>query len=43
LYRQSIPDKITNLHVFDDDQQILHFMANDDTIKDAMIDEDEHE
>jgi len=43
LYKPSIPDNITNLHAFDDDQQILHFMANTDVFKDAAIDEDEHE
>ena len=29
--------------MFDDDQRILHFMANADTLKHAVIDEDEHE
>lgn len=43
LYRPSIPDNITNLLVFDDDQQTLHFMANTDTFKDAAIDKYEHE
>lgn len=43
LYRPSISNNITNLHIFDDDQQLLHFMVNDDTFKDAAIDEDEHE
>lgn len=42
LYRPSISDNITNLRVFDDDQQILHFMANVDTFKDATVDEKEH-
>lgn len=43
LYRPSIPDNITNLRVFDDDQKILHFRANADTFKDEAIDEDEHD
>lgn len=42
LYKLSIPDNITNLCVFNDDQQILHFMANTDVFKDATIDA-EHE
>lgn len=43
LYNPSIPDNIINLRVFDDDQQMLHFMANANIFKDVMIDEDEHE
>ena len=43
LYQPYIPDNITNLHVFNDDQQILHFMANTDIFKDAEIDDDKHE
>lgn len=43
LYRPSIPDNITNLCLFVEYQQILHFMANVDTFRDVAIDEDEHE
>ena len=43
LYKPSILDNITNLHIFNDDQQILHFMANAEVFKDATIDNDEHE
>jgi len=43
LYKPSIPDNITNLRVFHDDEQILHFMANADVFKDATIDEDINE
>ena len=43
LYKPSIPVNITILRVFDDDQQILHFMANVVVFNDATIDEDEHE
>lgn len=42
LYKPYIPNNITNLHVFDDDEQILHFMTNTDVFKDTTIDEDEH-
>lgn len=37
-----MPDNITNLCIFFDDQQILHFMANANTFKDAVIDEEKH-
>jgi len=30
LYKPSILNNITNLRMFNDDQQILHFMANVD-------------
>ena len=43
LYKPSIPDNITILRVFDDDQQILHFMANVVVFKDVTIDEDKNE
>ena len=43
LYKASIPDNITKLRVFNDGQQILHFMANADIFKDATIDDVEHE
>ena len=33
----------TNLRAFDDDEQILHFIANDDIFKDETIDEDVHD
>lgn len=35
LYKPSILDNINNLHVFNDDQQILNFMENVDIFKDA--------
>eukprot|EP00253_Pinus_taeda_P004886 PITA_04886 len=43
LYKPFVPDNITNLRIFNDDQQILHFMDNVDVFKDATIDEDEHD
>jgi len=43
LYNPSIPDNIGNLRVFDDEQQILHFMASTDVFKYTSIYEDEHE
>eukprot|EP00253_Pinus_taeda_P034817 PITA_34817 len=43
LYKQSILDNITNLCVFNDDQQILHFMANADVFKHAMINDEKNE
>ena len=38
-----ILDNINNLCVFNDDQQLLHFMDNVDVFKDAAIDDEEHE
>ena len=43
LFRPSVPDNITNMRVFDDDQQILECLMNDDTFKGAIIDNEEHE
>lgn len=43
LYKLPVPDNITNLRAFDDDQQILYFMANADVFKDTTIDKDGHE
>ena len=34
---------ITNLQVFDDDQQILECLTNDETLKGAIIDDEEHQ
>ena len=34
---------ITNLRVFDDDQQILECLMNDETFKGAIIDDKEHQ
>lgn len=42
LYKPSILDNITNLCVFNDDQQILYFMANNEIFKDVAIDDDEY-
>ena len=43
LFRPSIRDMITNLWVFDDDQQILECLMNDETFKGAIIDDEEHQ
>ena len=43
LFRPSVPDMITNLQVFDDDQEILECLTNDDTFKGAIIDDEEHQ
>ena len=43
LLRSSVPDMITNLRVFDDDQQILECLMNDETFKGAIIDDEEHQ
>lgn len=38
FYTPSILDNITNLSVFNDDEQIMHFIGNVDTFKDAVVD-----
>ena len=42
LFRPSVPYMITNLRVFDDDQQIIEFLTNDETFKGELIDDEEH-
>lgn len=43
MYKPAMPDNVTNLHIFNDDQQILEFMRNVEVFKDVVIDEEEHE
>ena len=43
LFRPSIPDNITNIMVFYNDQQILECLMNDDTFKGEIIDDEEHQ
>ena len=43
IFRPSVPDNITNMRVFDDDQQILECLTNNDTFKGAIIDDEEHQ
>ena len=43
IFRPSIPDNVTNLRVFDDDQQIFEFLTNDETFKESVIDDEEHQ
>ena len=43
LFRPSVPDMVTYLWVFDDDQQILECLMNDETFKGAIIDDEEHQ
>ena len=43
MFIPSIPDNVTSWKVFDDDQQIIDFLTAEDTFKDLVIDEDDHE
>ena len=43
MYRPSIPKKVTNWKIFDDDVQIIDFLTAQDTFKDFYIDEFKHE
>ena len=42
LFRPSVADNITNLRVFDDVQQILECLMNNDTFKGDIIDDEDH-
>ena len=43
IVRPSLLENVTNLRVFNDYQQILEFLTNDETFKDSMIDDEEHQ
>ena len=43
IFRPSVPDNITNMRVFDDDEQIINFLTNEDAFKESIIDEKEHQ
>ena len=43
IFRPSIPYNVTNLRVFDDDEQIIDFLTNDESFKDSVIDDEEHQ
>ena len=43
IYRLSIPDNITNWRVFEDDKQIINFIHSEDTFKESVIDDEQHE
>ena len=39
----AVPDNVTNLGVFGDDEKIIVFLTNEETFKDSMIDDEEHQ
>lgn len=43
FFRPSIPDNVTSWRVFDDDKQLLQFLHSEDTFKDQVIDDEEHD
>ena len=43
IFRPSILNNVTNLRVFDDDQHIIDFLKNDETFKDSVIDDEDHQ
>ena len=43
LFRPSIPDNITNWHVFNDDLYIIEFLMREDAFKESTIDEIMHD
>ena len=42
IFRPSVTDNITNLRMFDDDEQIIDFLTNKESFKESIIDEEEH-
>ena len=42
IFRPSIPNNVTNLRVFDDDEQIINVLTNEEYFKESIIDEEEH-
>ena len=43
IYKPSVPNNITNLYIFNDDQQILHSMEITNVFKYAAINEDDND
>ena len=43
VYKPFMPENVTNLRVFNDDQQVLEFMLNTDVFKDVVIEEEDHD
>ena len=43
LFRPSVPSNITNMRMFDNVQQILECLTNNDTFKGAIISDEEHQ
>ena len=43
IYRLLIPDNITNLRVFKDNELIINFLHSEDTFKGSVIDDEHHE
>ena len=43
IFRPSVPDNITNIRVFDDDEHIINFLTNEEAFKEYVIDEEERQ
>ena len=43
IFRSSVLDNVTDLRVFVDDQHILELLTNEETFKDAVIEDEEHQ
>ena len=39
IFRPSVTDNVTNLWVFNDDEQIINFFTNEESFKELIIDE----
>ena len=43
IFRPSLPDNITNMTMFDDDEQIINFLINEEVFKESVINEEGHQ
>ena len=42
IFRPSVPNNVTNMRVFDDNEYIIYFLTNEESFKESIIDEEEH-
>ena len=42
IFRPSVPGNVTNMRVFDDDENIISFLMNEEYFKESITDEEEH-
>ena len=41
IFRPSVPENVTNMRVFDDNEQLIEFFTNEESFKESIIDEEE--
>ena len=40
IFRPSVPENVTNMRVFDDNEQLIEFFTNEESFKESIIDEE---